>query len=172
MTIIIGEGSENDPASIKLATRKGSFIPNVRRRFERHPSARRAGVQIWQQKHPNIELRSTTQSYNCVGMIFASRRTWVDPSSVQMILDEDEYRKLSEIKEVKVGDVVVYRRDTQEIRHVAIILERKANVADASWEVTVLSQWGGEGEFVHSLDDVPSAYGRPIEYWTDRRSIP
>jgi hypothetical protein len=88
-----------------------------------------------------------------------------------MILRDDQYRRLAGPSETQVGDVVVYR-DTRDhsVSHVALIVNIERRVDIASWKITVISQWGADGEYLHLIEDVPEALGTPVEYWTDRRS--
>jgi hypothetical protein len=160
--MIIGTGGPNDRAFIPLATRRGTLIPNERRR-ERASELMRAAVQIHGRSHPNARLRSATQLYNCMGLIFAARRTWIDPTYLNMILVEDEYRRLAGPSESQVGDVVVYRNT----RDHSVNIERRVDTA--SWKITVISQWGADGEYLHLMEDVPEMLGRPVKYWTDWR---
>jgi hypothetical protein len=80
-----------------------------------------------------------------------------------MILVEDEYRRLAGPSESQVGDVVVYRNT----RDHSVNIERRVDTA--SWKITVISQWGADGEYLHLMEDVPEMLGRPVKYWTDRR---
>ena len=118
--------------------------------------------------HPNAYVRSISNLYNCMGMVFASRRTWVDPEHLRMILEDDGYQQVSSKDQLLPGDIVVYRDDQGEISHVGMVAQVKVNATKATWEVLVLSQWGGDGEYFHLDDDVNPTLGRPAEYWTDR----
>lgn len=173
MAIIIGEGGPNDRAAIPLATRRGTWIPNEQR-LERAPASLRAAVEIWTGKYPEIQLRSATALYNCIGLVFASRRTLIDPKYLVTILQEDEYRQVAGSQDLQLGDIVVYRRRSdQSVSHVAVIFAVERKIATASWEIWVISQWGGDGEYLHRMEDVPLDFlGEPTEYWTDRRPCP
>jgi hypothetical protein len=72
--LIIGEGGEQDRRAIKLATKRGRWIKNVRRR-EMPPEQLRAAVDLVHARFSGITLRSISATYNCFGMVFASRRT-------------------------------------------------------------------------------------------------
>jgi hypothetical protein len=87
-----------------------------------------------------------------------------------MILLEDNYRQLTGLAESQVGAIVIYR-DTRDhsVSHVALIVSIEARVDAAAWKITVISQWGADGEYIHLMEDVPELLGRPMEYWTDRR---
>ncbi len=165
---IIGAGGSNDRASIPLATERGTFIPNERRR-ERSPESLKAAQQLWTQKYPQIRPRSLTAVYNCVGLAFASRRTCIDPEYLKMILIEDNYRLLSGEHEVEIGDLVLYRAIKYQYSHIAVVVNKSKNVKNATFEITVVSQWGADGEYIHLIDEVPDSYGKIKEFWTDRK---
>ena len=165
--MLIGAGGSNDRASIRLATKCGTFIPNERRR-ERPPDALKAAAEIWQAKYPNIRVRSLTATYNCVGLVFGSRRTWIDPEHLDMILREDGYRRLLREHEVEIGDLVLYRIGT-EYSHIGVVINKMPDVLKASFEITIMSQWGADGEYIHLLDEVPDDFGNVKEFWTERR---
>jgi len=82
-----------------------------------------------------------------------------------LILKGDEYRPVSP-SDIDVGDVVVYSSGT-EADHVGQI--SRITKTEFGTEILVLSKWGGDPEYEHPIDYVPEAYGKPVEYWTDRR---
>lgn len=87
-----------------------------------------------------------------------------------MILREDGYRQI-DLSDVVEGDIVLYQDAAGEIAHIGVVYHKIADVMNASWNVTVLSQWGFDGEYFHEFRDVPQLLGRPTEYWTERRNI-
>ena len=123
-----------------------------------------------QNSHPSLEVRSRSSIYNCFGMVFASRRTWVRAEDVPTILSDDGYRPTTR-NESEYGDIVLYRDGGSRILHVALVIRRKARLASASFQITVLSQWGRDGEFFHDLDDVMPNLGKPSDFWTDREVV-
>ena len=151
---------------LPLATRKGRQIPNDRR-MERNPAAMQAARNLWLGRHTAATMRSLTAVYNCMGMVFAARRTWVEPEVLPMVLDDDEYHRLSAPNQVVVGDVVVYRDAQGDVVHVGLVTG--VNLGPATRQIMVLSQWGADGEYFHRVDDVPSLLGTPAEYWSDRK---
>jgi len=166
MPIIFNEGSQQDIRSINLETRAGNYINNVQ--YPERP------VDIWNDvrsmfAHLNTAvLMSETSVYNCMGMVFASRRTSIGIKDwLENILREDKYRKLDGIQDIHLGDIIVYRKG-EEYSHVAVLIEK--NMTVTSNEYIVLSQWGKDGEWKHNMNDVPFMLGRPSEYWTHRRS--
>jgi hypothetical protein len=146
-------------------------IPNEPRR-ERAEISLRSSVDIMNQAHPNALLRSITATYNCVGLVVASRRTWVEPDHLLTILIQDGYQRLRGPEETEVGDMVVYRDGHGDVSHVGLVSRKRIldprNGADY---LQVLSKWGADGEYFHDLNDVPYLLGRPAEYWTDRKRL-
>lgn len=118
--------------------------------------------------HPDARARSMSSLYNCMGMVFASRRTCIEPEHLLMILNDDEYRRVDNKGDLQRGDIVVYRDDDGEVSHVGIVADVTTDPARATWDVLVLSQWGRHGEYFHLDEDVHTKLGKPTEYWTDR----
>ncbi len=85
-----------------------------------------------------------------------------------MILDDDGYRRVGDKSELQQGDIVVYQDGNGEVSHVGIVASINRNVTAGDWDVTILSQWGRDGEYFHRADDVNPLLGSPTEYWTDR----
>jgi hypothetical protein len=102
-----------------------------------------------------------------MGMVFANRRTCIDPEYLDRIIKEDGYRPITEESELSVGDVVVYKSSGQVV-HVGLVALIQPVIGEGRWEITVLSQWGRTGEYFHSLADVHANFGEQSEYWTDR----
>jgi len=151
---------------IQLATRKNRPIRN-KRRFEQHPARLQAAKRIVLDNHETARLRSLTGLYNCMGMLFAARRTWIDPDELQMILEDDNYHKLNYNGEVKIGDIIVYK-EGDDITHVGMVSEVKPELQNGNTVIYVLSQWGQDGEYFHRYDDVNPRLGVPFGYWTER----
>lgn len=130
----------------------------------------REAIAIRRKTNPFAELRSITATYNCMGQVFASRRTYIDVEEVRRVLAEDGYSRLNSLADVEVGDVVVYCKNG--------IPEHVGTIAYFTYtplghrEVKVISKWGAEGEYIHSLRDVPlDLCGEPTEYWSDRKKL-
>lgn len=157
--------------SLLLQTRGKWQIPNELRP-ERHPAARKAAIELVQGIAPDAILRSITATYNCIGMIVASRRTWVDPADLIRVLRDDGYRKLNGPEQSDVGDVVIYHDDNGNPCHAGIVLRKNLLLDNRREELlTVLSKWGSDGEYIHGAFRVPVYLGTPAEYWTDRRTV-
>lgn len=165
---IVGRGTSSDPRAIPLATKKKFSLRNERR--PQLPRARmRAALQIFSAEHPSLRPRSLSSTYNCVGMVFASRRTWVDPRWIPQILRDDGYRKTTR-EESECGDVVLYRDPRDKIVHVGLVVCRRVVTRANEPDILVLSQWGSDGEYFHDIDDVSEMLGSPQEFWTERLS--
>jgi hypothetical protein len=104
-----------------------------------------------------------------MGMVFASRRTWVDPEHLHLILQDDEYRLLPGPDQVREGDVLVYRDVQGNVAHVGIVARVNVDLREATRHITILSQWGAAGEYFHQANDVSPYLGTPAEYWSDRK---
>lgn len=155
--------------SIIIQTRMGWSIPNAIRQ-ERPPVALQASRELFAELRPGARLRSLTATYNCIGMVVACRRTWVDTEHLLRVLREDGYRRLSGESQVEQGDVVVYRDDSGDVSHVGIVLRKKLyNPNQPGDTLVVVSKWGADGEYEHDVNDVPPLLGHPAEYWTDRK---
>jgi hypothetical protein len=172
MGVIIGAGTENDPLRLPLATLDGWPIPNERS-TEDSPDRLQEAVDIWSKARPRAKLRSLSSQYDCVGLVFASRRTCIDSAYLIEILRRDSYRKLNSEKDVEVGDVVVYwnREVSRTVpTHVGIVVSMDPDLSNAKLRIRVLSQWGYDGEYLHEVLDVPEAFGSEVEYWSERRN--
>jgi hypothetical protein len=165
METIIGEGSSRDKASIGLSTSKNRFIPN-QRMPERSPQSMYAAKHL--HAKGSRQLRSLRSTYNCVGMVFANRRTFIEPEQIPMILQDDEYTEVVE-SDLMPGDVVLYRdARTEDIKHVGLVLASEGMFETK--KIRVLSQFGRDGEYVHEVNDVPNFYGETVvKFYSERR---
>jgi len=161
--------AQQPPLALETRTRRS--IPNEPRK-ERPRLSLQSAVDLMKQSHPNALLRSITATDNCVGLIVASRRTWVDPDDLVTILIEDGYRRLRGPEEAEIGDLVVYRDGSGEISHAGLVHRKRiADPRDGTDYLQVLSKWGADGEYLHDASDVPYLLGKPAEYWTDRKGL-
>ena len=105
--------------------------------------------------------------YNCVGMIFSSRRAWIEVNHIYDVLRNDGYLRVL-FGQIDVGDVVIYLKNGSP-EHVGVItsIVRKQGAVQ---DIGVLSKWGKDGEIEHSLYVVPERFGDPIEYWSEKVS--
>lgn len=167
--ITVDEGSQHDRNSIYLATKRGRWIRNVRRQ-ERAPDSMRAAERNCLSRFQDLKTRSLSATYNCFGMVFASRRTCILEGEVDKILVDDGYRRIAERSAIEVGDIVIYRKvPNQEITHAGVIITVHHLPATAEIKLTLMSQWGADGEYIHLENEVPNEYGQYREYYTERR---
>ena len=167
MGTIIGEGSASDRDSLALETTTKRRIRNVRR-LEAPPDRRKAVFNLFKSTFTYAEIRSVSQCYNCMGLVFASRRTCLEIDDLQDILNDDGYRPLPNSDVCDVGDVVVYKRDHVRT-HVGIIIKKERRLENGTWKIFVMSQWGWDAEVIHPLESVHPEYGIAEEFWTDRK---
>ena len=158
---------QGNRVNLPLATKKGRQIPNEQR-DELSRSIKDAAREQVRQQHPAVRLRSLSSAYNCMGMVFANRRVWIDPDWLGMILADDGYSRVRDERELQPGDVAVYRSSAGAVSHVGLVAEVKPNLREGTWEVQVLSQWGSTGEYFHRVDDLSPALGHFSGYWTER----
>ena len=155
-------------SSIELSTKSGQPIPN-----EQVAQLPRVRMEVARDNvlshHPTAVERSLSSEYNCMGMVFAARRTWIETDQLGNILRGDGYRRVREESELLVGDVVVYRNQNGSTSHVGVITSIGLYGPDGTRKIVVLSQWGLDGEYFHEIDDVNPYLGEPAEYWTDRK---
>jgi len=172
MDLIINPGQPSDPAAMPLHTKQRTWINNEQR-AELLPEILSAAVSSKKSSHPAAVLRSISGTYNCLGLTFASRRTCIDPDQLDKILREDGYRGLGVVEAPCIGDIVVYKNNLREPLHVAVIVSIKTNVDpnQPPYDIMVLSKWGFEGEYIHSVGYVPDALGTPQEFWTERKGL-
>ena len=156
---------------LALHTRRRRQIRNIQR-LEQPPDRLRAAARQVTGAHASAQLRSATGVYNCFGLVFASRRTWIErldddetEQEVMNILSDDLYGKLPQDVTPETGDVVLYRNPEGELTHAGIVV----GVPPYPLAVRVISQWGIAGEYVHDAADVDTALGWPTEFWTDRK---
>lgn len=166
--IMLGEGGRSEPG-LTIHTRKKWPIPNNLVK-ERPLVSQAEAVRIMREICPQAEFRSITATYNCAGMVFASRRAHVDPDHIRRILNDDGYKQINE-KSATCGDVVLYSRDGSGIDHVGVIAHVLGDGTTGIRKTLVLSKFGDDGEYLHPLKHVPLAYGNPTEFWSERRLI-
>jgi hypothetical protein len=148
--LLVGLGGPSDATRIRLATSKNKDLHLY--------------------GHPGRAVRSLSAVYNCIGMVFANRRAWVEPEQVPMILADDSYYEIKP-SEVVPGDIVVYFTMPDVISHVAVAVSNEPELSDGSSNIRVLSQWGRNGEYFHDYRDVPHWLGTPVKFYSERRRL-
>lgn len=166
MTILRLGDPETDPSDeFPVYARSGWKIPQEYpgREASELIRIRSEALRQWRSR---VQLRSVSSyPYNCVGMIFAARRAWIEIDHVYRILEEDGYRQIPRAQ-VAQGDVVVYKDDKNQPSHVALIV--LIEPYNQALNIQVISKWGKDAEFIHYIEDVVPPLGKPVEYYTER----
>ena len=171
MKFIITQANQYYVDSISLSTKKNTDITNEQC-LERSPASLKAAIDLFKDLHPNIQFRSISNTYNCMGLIFASRRTTI-PSFDQLkqILSDDEYEPVNEHRDVKIGDIVIYFDENTEPTHIGYVIRIDINIDLATFEFKILSKWGYDGEYLHDIDDIPESYGKDYKFYSESKII-
>ena len=158
-------------------TREGNVIPQLDFEDYEHRKKQQSAKEV--QRRTDLDFRNLPQMYislrnvrsvspfmyNCVGMIFASRRAWIEPDELKLIFCDDKYREITK-DQLECGDIVIYTKG-KERTHVGLVtsVQRTDGELGPIW---VLSKWGMNAEVAHRLDVVPAKYGSPSEYWSEK----
>jgi hypothetical protein len=90
--------------------------------------------------------------YNCHGLTFASRRSWIDDKeAVSRILSEDGYDEVKLVAEVMPGDVVVYFDKYGRADHSGVVVEAPGLLPIPK----VVSKWAWAYEVIHWANQCP-----------------
>lgn len=166
---IIDPGGESDSRALKLSTCTGQHIRNERF-IEKAPATLLASLEIDRKSNPAaLRVSDPTATYNCMGLVFGSRRTCIDISELTFILKEDSYERVSKPGDVKTGDVVIYCKGGKP-QHVGLVHTISPECSSGTFKTTVVSKWGYHAEYVHDIHDVPESYGSPQFFWTHRKA--
>ena len=167
---IIDPGGPNDRLSLGLETREHRHIRN-QRQPARDPNAMKAESAVVAAEVGGV-IRSLDSTYNCMGMVFAARRTAIEPDSFSLIAGDDGYEPLPEHLAPLIGDVAVYSDDDGAVVHVGVVVARETVVKRLGvGGVTILSQFGKTGEYLHAVDRLPTLLGSTVklrQFWTER----
>ena len=107
-----------------------------------------------------------TPVYNCHGLTFASKRTWIYlPSEVEKILKDDKYIEIKSENDVLPGDVVIYY-DNDGASHSGMVIQvdLPATLHDLV-NIVVLSKWGRLKEVIHNVNYSPYSLSITKKYW-------
>lgn len=158
----------SDPSRRKtIRTRSGTEIP-CSDYLSLSPEKIQLNAQEILSWRPNARLRSIdVYPYNCVGMIFAARRAWIEIDHIYDLLRGDSFRQISE-GEVMVGDLILYIDANNEPAHIGLIIT--VDLIGVAKNIRVMSKWGKDAEFIHFIEDVPAQMGKPMKFYTDRKT--
>lgn len=135
-------------STLALETRQRTTIENRLDRTTSIPGANQM-IEDHKKKFKSAVHRPTgpCRTYNCHGLTFAARRTWVGGGPVLTIINEDDYKEIS-YREVVAGDIVVYYA-AGHADHSGIVVQRDG------FGPLVLSKWGECHEVIHRTGDCP-----------------
>lgn len=163
--LLPGQENPNQSDEYPVYTRKGWRIPQEKP-DTLHPRLMQIHAQELEEWRRGLTVRSeSTHPYNCVGMIFASRRAWIEIDYINRILREDDFRQIT-LGQVMEGDIVLYKRYGIP-SHVGLIITIDRALTTPP-NIKVISKWGKDPEFIHFIEQVPEFLGSPAEYFTDR----
>ncbi|MCH8032754.1 MAG: hypothetical protein IH950_03210 [Bacteroidetes bacterium] len=138
--------------SIALDTRLGNPIEN-----EIAPTPSDKNIEKDQFLYQNNILKWTrrvqsTGQYNCLGHVWASRRTSIySEAARKLILTDDGYTELFFSSAPLPDDFIVYEDvDSGDYLHIGRV------IAVSNSEIKILSKWDdSSGEYIHSPEDAP-----------------
>lgn len=164
---------EEPDKSIILQTRRGRNVANAI-----DPAPRYDQIQKYQRllgRHPFwVERLGPTGGYNCVGHVWASRRTGIyDEPQLRVIFDDDGYRKVDHPNEpIHPGDMATYWEPgpPKSFIHMGLIVELRQVQGLRMSIPWVLSKLDAtSGEVLHGLTDIEfPGLGFEVTFWTDR----
>lgn len=172
MVSILGEGGSKDPNSLELFTKKRTRITNDQR-MEKPAVALKAARDLFKKKEGSkLKFRSISNTYNCMGLVWASRRTNIyDFNQLEKILHDDEYDEVKKIEEVMVGDILVYYDRHDIPNHIGIVVVHTPKLMSSNYDTWIMSKWGSDGEYIHKLnsDIEPKGYGPKTIFFSERK---
>jgi hypothetical protein len=145
-------------SQLRLDTRSENQVANE---INREPVRFGDTLQVadFRRQYPNAIHRpiGPSRKYNCHGMTFAARRTWIwQADEIAKIIRDDEYEIVG-FNEVLPGDVAVYYQDGDaEHSGIVVRVDRQG--------VVILSKWGPCHEVVHRVSECPYNAGNVIYY--------
>lgn len=101
---------------------------------------------------------SPSRVYNCHGLSFGSRRTWIhDPKEIAKILADDDY-EIVPFDQVMPGDIAVYYVNG-DAEHSGVVIK-----VEPLQPPMILSKWGFLHEVVHKVANCPYD-ARQVRYY-------
>jgi hypothetical protein len=145
---------------LQLATRRNIHISN---RVESFDADEQNLEKIFEfdKKYPRIVKRvNKNNTYNCHGLVFASRRTNIDdPDEVKKIINEDNYQIIDK-KSVLPGDIIIYKKEGDS-EHSGIVVGKPE---EPFYIPLILSKWGQMGEYIHMANNCPYDFSNVCYY--------
>jgi hypothetical protein len=106
-----------------------------------------------------IRMSPPDPSYNCHGWTFAGGTCWIFGGDVDVILEDNGYRAVSE---PQADDLVVFRNSASQVTHSGIV-----RTILAEGEFLMESKWGWAGRFLHTARG--RVYGNKMTFYRSNR---
>ncbi len=104
---------------------------------------------------PLDERTGILDHYNCHGLTFADRRTFITKdSAIQTILRDDGYEQIIE-RDLLEGDIILYMNKENGIIHSGVVIEKPGKIKAGPIFPRVVSKWGSYWEFIHWANRCP-----------------
>lgn len=141
---------ERYQTNIIIHTRKRTEIDNVQE-YELTPFYLQQ-VKEFNKRYAGraIFVNDASPIYNCHGFTFGSRRSAIcNSEDVRKILNEDDYKKIDDMNDIRVGDIITYSGHKGNIEHSGLVIGNKEGLP------LILSKWGYGREVVHLFNQCP-----------------
>jgi hypothetical protein len=164
MSKLIISTFEEEKYTLKLQTCERNDIENEQFRSISHADFVKAP--LVEEKYSLAKFKGNiTPIYNCHGLTFASKRTWVYlDSEIEKILRDDNYIEIKDEKDVLPGDIIIYY-DENGITHSGNIIQVDLPHTEFDLiKIIALSKWGKHKEVVHNVNYSPYSTGLK-KYW-------
>lgn len=148
---------------IALETQEGNPITNDQSREIWNRDEKE--FERYEDKYGDVTIKRTEPDagYNCHGLTFGSRRTWIyDSDDLQMIISDDCYHEVDD-SEVLPGDILLYIDESGDIEHSGIVA-KLPSPDDVLSIPTIFRKWGKYAEILHKANQCPYNYGRHQYY--------
>ena len=149
----------SEPRSLSLVTSRNNDIKNyvAPEPAEKHVQAFNAirARYSWTERRPAYGI------CNCAGLVWASRRAAIDSQDAwNLILLDDNYRRLHLDETPMPGDLVIYEESKSGFLHVGVVLELAPLIHSSSnYSTRVLSKLSDSyGEVIHREHDILAWY--------------
>jgi hypothetical protein len=96
-------------------------------------------------QHRVIQVGPARNDHNCHGWVFAGGRYSVPGTSIERILEDNDYQQVSV---PAAGDVAIFRDPTGQVTHSALV-----QTVAPDGLILLESKWGLAGRYIHSPED-------------------
>lgn len=148
---------------IGLQTRKGNDIDNEQAYTVYTPGELKE-IEDTIKEYPTNEKRAKADPlYNCHGLTFATRRTGIfNTEEIKKILADDVYKEIP-LRNILVGDVVLYIAENGDVDHSGIVVDVNENFGIRTPKI--ISKWGTMPEFIHLVHQCPYDFKTVKKYY-------